>query len=304
MKQKVPASFAVMIFVVFAFWSAGPSVAQDTPEAESQTITPPEVNTPPPPMVPTRPVRPVPKFTGTLPEMAVDSEAVTMPLQYLDTEELRSFATSLGVNTFPDTSGENVILFGPAKAIAKVQEFMNLLDVPPAPEKNVLLTFYVVTTKKQSPEPGLQPDPQTTGKIQELLSTTLGISQFSVWDTLFLRTRDNESTSLAGFLPLVGDTTGNEAGPSSFQIQVGQVRVAKVKEEAYKIALDELQCAVELGVSAGSAPNAPPHFNRMSIGLKSNADILEGKMEMVGKTSISSKGDNVIVIVSAQVLKD
>ncbi len=42
----------------------------------------------------------------------------------------------------------------------------------------------------------------------------------------------------------------------------------------------------------------------MSIGLKSNADILEGKMEMVGKTSISSKGDNVIVIVSAQVLKD
>ena len=48
MKQKAPASFAVMMFIVFAVWLAGPSAAQDTPVTESQTPPPTEVNTLPP----------------------------------------------------------------------------------------------------------------------------------------------------------------------------------------------------------------------------------------------------------------
>ena len=228
-----------------------------------------------------------------------------MPLQYIDEEVLRSFATTLGVNTFPDASGKNVILSGPAQAIAKVREFMKLLDVPPAPEKNVLLTFYLVITGKndQASDPKLSPS--VMEEITKLLGTTLGTTPFCVWDTLLLRVRDNNGSSVSGFLPLIGDTAENYLGPSSFQVQLDQVKVTMMGEEPPRIALDDLMCGVELDIAGNAGPNNQPRPGyRQNIGFKSNLNIREGQLEIVGKTSISSKGDSVIVIVSAQVLKD
>lgn len=299
MNQKAAVSFTVSIFIALSILSAGPSIAQDTPEAEVQT--PPPADIPPP--GPPRPVRWFP--IANEPEAVLNLKTVVMPLQYLDFNTLENYARSVEVGTYPDSSGENVILSGPEKAIAKVQEFINLFSAPPKPKKNVLLTFYLVTAGKESPEPGLELDPQARDGIRNLLNTALGISQFFVWDTLFLRARDNDTAELSGFLPPVGEMAENAPGPASFQMRIGNVKSTLMGEEPSRIALDSLMLGIELEVSRNAGPgNQPRPVSRQNIGFESNLNIREGQMEIVGKTSISSKGDSIVVIVSAQVLKD
>ena len=296
MKPKAVVLFTLPMFMVLGFLWVAPSFAQDTPSAEVQA---PPLVTPAP--VQLRPVRYTANASGT----TLDSKVVMVPLQSLDSEMLGNFARPLEVSVYPDTSGEKVVLAGTEEAIVKVQEFINLFNAPPEPDKNVLLTFYVVTTGKESLSPGLQLEPPIMDKIRQLLNTTLGIGQFSVWDTLFLRARDNNTAELSGFLPAPGETPENESWPTSFQIRVTNVAVTMMGEEPSRIALDDLMCGIELGVSVNTGPNNQPRpISRQNVGFKSNMDMREGQLEIVSKTSISSDGDSVIIIVSAQVLKD
>lgn len=292
MNPKVLASFAVMILIAFTFCPAGPATAQDTPAVA------------PPPQAPT-PIKRVRQVEDSSMGAAPDAVTTTVSVQYLEMEMLHRFASTHGVDVFPDPSGDNVILSGPAQAIEKVREFMKLLDVPPAPKKNVLLTFYVITSGKEGPEQGLQLEPTVMDEIRNVLNTALGISQFSVWDTLFLRARDNDTAELSGFLPPIGEMAENSPGLISFKMRVENVEATLMGEEPSRIALDSLMLGIELEVGRNTGPgNQPRPVSRQSIGFESNLNIREGQMEIVDKTSISSKGDSIVVIVSAQVLKD
>lgn len=300
MKQKAIGLITVAYFIVFGSLSAGLSYAQDAPAAEVQA--PASVEAPVPPL-PERLLRP--RCVDNEPKATSDPDVVIIPLHDLDGDDLERFASSLDVRVYPDRSGKNAVLSGSEEAIAKVQEFVNLFNVPPNPEKNIMLTFYVVTTAPENSGPGRQLDPPIMDQIRELLGNTMGISQFSVWDTLFLLTRDNDTAESSGFLPPAGEKEENNPLPTFFKMKIGSVKVITTGEEPSRIALDDLVCSVEVDVVRGMGPtNQQRGISRQEIGFKSNLNIREGQLEILNKTSISSKGDSIILLVSAKVSSD
>lgn len=290
MKRKTSETFFVVMPMAAAMLAAGFALGQDAP-------APPP---PPPAIAPQAPERPSPQAVP-----APGGETAFMPLLYLDEEDLRGFAELLGATVYRDPSRRNVLLYGPADAIAKIKEFVTRLDVPPAPARNVALTFYLVIPGKEGPAESPKAGQPAMDEIAKLLDTTLGIKQFCVWDTLLVRGRDSGGELTAsGFLPSIPDA-GADAGPGSFKLKVERIHMLEVDKEAPKIALDGLICGAEMGfVTGGGAGNRPQSISRMDTGLKADMNIREGRMEVVGKISISNKGDSAIVIVSAHLLDD
>jgi hypothetical protein len=277
---------ALMTAVVLA---AVPAPGQDTPE--------------PPPVVPeAAPQAPCPQPVAPVP----DGETVYMPLQYLDENAVDDFARPLGVTVHMDPSCKNVLLYGPAKALATVKDFVTRLDTPPTPKRNVALTFYLVITGKEVQASAPKAGQTVLDEIAKLLDSTLGITQFSLWDTVLVRGRDGGEFQSSGFLPAVGDAAAGDTGPGSFRLKVDRVHVAGGPDnEVPKIALDGLSCGVEMSVVTGMGPNnRPSSISRMDTGLKADMNIRADRMEVVGKISISNRGDSAIVIASAHLLED
>ena len=295
------AAFAAAILL--ASYAAFGQDAPPPPPAEPEAAAP--VPLPPPPPPPPAPCRPAPRGRYVPVPPAPDGEMAVVPLRHLDRDAVNGFAAPLGVTVYGDTSGKNVLLYGPAKELATVKDFVTRLDTPPSLKKNVSLTFYLVVPGREPGEAQAKAGPAVIDEIAKLMQSTLGLAQFCLWDTIFVRGRDGGEMQMSGFLPEIGGCPDGNSGPGTFKLQVGRVEVMASDTEGASIALDELVCGVEMGYVSTMGPNnRPASVSRMDTGLKADINVRENRMEVVGKISLSNKGDSAIVIVRAQLLED
>ena len=292
---------AVLLAAGVAFGQDAAAPPAPEPPATAAPVPMPEPAPAPAPI----PCRPAPRGRCVPVPPAPDGETVIVPLRYLDRDTVNGFAAPLGVTVYGDTSGKNVLLYGPAKELATVKDFVTRLDTPPVPKKNVSLTFYLVVPGKEPGDAQAKAGPAVIDEIAKLMQSTLGLTQFCLWDTIFVRGRDGGEMEMSGFLPEIGGCPDGNSGPGTFKLRVGRVEVVSSGTEETRIALDELVCGAELGYVSNMGPNnRPAAVSRMEAALKADINVPANRMEVVGKISLSNKGESALVIVKAQLLND
>ncbi len=237
-----------------------------------------------------------------------NEDIVTMVmLKHADPEKISSILAAFGVKVVTSNSPNAVILTGPEKAIEVASGAAEMLDVPTPPEQhqNVeLIVYFVVASSSEITD--FAPIPDSLAPAQNQIESVFGLSHLRLMETALLRARDGGEVQASGFMPSKTDET-----LATWKVSAQRVKVVANGADKTRISLDEFVVGAEVPMSIPQS-SPPPQGGaarpvrvvRQDMGFKSDVDITENQLAVVGKASITQGGNSVFVIVTGRVVAE
>lgn len=203
-------------------------------------------------------------------------------IKYADARQLMSLIQVFGVKVSYDDRANVIAVHGARETLDSIADVIKSLDVP-RKIQNVELTAYLLLATEKGP-----PGPVPPAVLEPVLKQLRGIFQYKDYrllDTAYLRVRDGESVSTAGSL------AGERLDLPNYSIFINRVRVSPDEKDA-SVRLEQLN--LEL-----FNPNAP---KPTSAKIRTDIDIREGQKVVVGKASLTSAQDAVIMVIAAKLV--
>lgn len=199
-------------------------------------------------------------------------------IKYGDVNRIAGLINNMGASARADNDMHVIAVRGSKETVAAIEEALKQLDVPPAPQKDIEITGYVIVA---SSEPAAQPEPADLAAPLKQMHALLPYKSYRVVDTIVLRGRDGQGAHTQGMLAATG--TGSKP---QYTLDYSQASVTA--QGGNMIRLDRLSFGVKIGGN--------------SLAMNTNLDVHEGQKVVVGKTSVNGMEEAIILILSAKVI--
>jgi hypothetical protein len=197
----------------------------------------------------------------------------------------------VGGNVRGDTSLHAISVRGTAESIAKVEEAVKKLDVPPS---NIELTVYLVSGSADSKQARADDIPAELTSTVKQLRGLFQYKSYRILESFALRARDGHDASTSG--SLAGSGATYEFHYKSASVSSGTPRV---------VHMDGMQLEVRTPITNNLVTNRDKDghivYDRSTI--YTNIDAGEGQKIVVGKSTFHGSDDALILIVTAKVVE-
>lgn len=216
-----------------------------------------------------------------------------IPVKNVDANRL---ANKIGELTLANISGpsglrmttvqNNIVLSGPDDAVAAAEQLIKALDVAEPKLRTIEVAGYIVLGMQQAGDGGAMPadlDP-----VLKQFRSLLSYKNFRVLDTIILRGKENSYMSSDGFLAL----PGSAGATADFTVQHPGVTddIVHLKNLALTVHIPTTRV------------NDKGHVITTDVRIATDADVKAGQKVAIGKASVDSAGDALILVISAKVV--
>jgi hypothetical protein len=203
-------------------------------------------------------------------------------LKFADPQAIINMVKMYGVEIQFNRELKVMSLSGSPENIAAAEAAIKQLDVAP---KNIELIAYFVVAGNQPAPGGI---PADLKDVIAQLRSTFAFKEYSLLDTLTLRTRAGSPA----------DTTGVLSGPGSSPPRLSQfsIRNATVTDDGV-IRIDRMHAGIRIPVMTG------PKVDYMNMGIEQDIDIKEGQKIVVGRASLEGPEKALFLILTARVVQ-
>jgi hypothetical protein len=216
------------------------------------------------------------------PAAAQERSTKLVTLKFVDPQAIISIVRTFGVEIQFNRELKVMSLTGPAQNLAAAEAAIKQLDVAP---KNIELIVYFVVAGNQ---------PATSGSIPAdlrdviaQLKSTFPFKEYSMLDTLTLRTRAGSSAETSG---VVSPPTAPYPRLSVFSI-----RNATVGDDG-AIRIDRMHAGLRI-------PLAGAKLDYLNTGIDQDVDVKEGQKVVVGRASLEGPEKALFLILTAKVVQ-
>ncbi len=204
---------------------------------------------------------------------------------------LQPFVSGPLNRAWPNNELRVVTLVGTAENVAKMEEAIKRLDVPPPPVQNIeLLAYLLVTSGQETPK---KLSPELDGVVTQLKSV-FPYSGFRLLDTLMVRCRDGKGGEASGVAPSVSGSPN----VTLYQLNFHSANVV-VTPAGRMVRLDGLKLGLRIPVKTGGDFSS---FSYIDTGTNADIDVREGQKVIVGKSTTSGSDNPLFLVLSAKVV--
>jgi hypothetical protein len=203
-------------------------------------------------------------------------------LKYADPQSIISMVRMFGVNIQFNVNMKVMSLTGTPENIAAAEAAIRQLDVEP---KNLeLVAYFVVGTNL--PERNGGAVPADVRDVITQLKSTFTLKEYSMLDTLSLRTRAGSAAETIGVLD----------ASSSPRLTIFSIRNATVGDDG-AIRIDRMHAGLRIPQSMQNK------VDYMNTGIDQDVDVKEGQKVVVGRASLAGPEKALFVILTAKVVQ-
>lgn len=181
----------------------------------------------------------------------------------------------------------NVVLNGSAEAVAAAEQLIKNLESSSPRERDIEVSGYIILASAQAGEGGGSVPAELEPVLKQFRSL-LNYRSFRVLDTMILRGKENSPMSSGGFLALPNSPGATE-----------EFFVRRPTVNGDVVRLKELNLNVHIPTSR---LNEKGQVITTSVSIGTDADVKVGQKVAIGKASVDSAGDALILVVSANVV--
>jgi hypothetical protein len=222
-------------------------------------------------------------------------------VEHVDVRRLRQILHIFPVEMQADEELKVLAVMGSPESVAALEAALERLDVPPPPAKNIDLRIYLLNAKKESA--GASEIPPEINDVVEQIKAIFPYESFRLWETIYLRTRDAQSSVSKGLKWVRGFVSDDAAGISGLHYEFG-IQAAKATpddEGRHVVRLDGLQLEIR-GPSRVVNTEKGPETRRPQIAsIRTDIDVRESQKVVVGKANIGSTEGALFLVVTARV---
>jgi len=201
-------------------------------------------------------------------------------LKYADPAALQNVIRTFGVDY--NWTNKSVALRGSPEAVSAAELALKQLDVSP---KNIELVVHFLVGSNQ---PAAGAIPADLVDVVKQLRATFAFKEYSLLDSLTLRTRAGSSA----------DTTGIVSPPTSSSPRLTQfsIRAANVSEDG-TIRIDRMHAGLRIPVVSQSK------VDYLNTGIDQDVDVKEGQKVVVGRASLEGPEKALFLVLTAKVVQ-
>jgi hypothetical protein len=207
-------------------------------------------------------------------------------VKYANVGQLREVLSVFGAFINADGHLKVLTVRAPEKILAAIEESIKLLDVPPAPVKNVELTVHLLIA---SPQPAASALPAELDPTIKQLKAVFNYKGYRLLETLLLRTREGQAGDMSGTLASGSDDP--RAITYEFHINSAWI-TADAKDRVFRISNLKLHLRVPIKGAGGF----------YDAGITTDIDAREGQKVVVGKANIDNSDNALILVLTAKVV--
>ena len=207
-------------------------------------------------------------------------------VKYADVRRLANVFRAFGATVEPDADLKVISVRAPKEVLAAIEEFLQRLDVPQVPAKNVQLEAYLLTASGQGSSANI---PGELEPVIKQLKSVVNYQAFRLLGTLSWRGREGTPGSVSGLLPSV---SSDSAQLTSYTFRTHSVWITSEGKEP-TVRINDLYLDLQFGVK-GSGPQ--------HCVISTSIDVHEGQKVVVGKANIDNADSALILILTAKVI--
>jgi hypothetical protein len=212
-----------------------------------------------------------------------------VPVKYASPENMINVIRMFGVDVQMYTPGKVLSVTGLPDQIAAAEAAIRQLDLP---AKNVELVAYFVVGTNQPAPAGAAPVPAEIRDVITQLKSTFPFKEYTMLDTLTLRTRAGSAAETTGIL---------NAAPNP-RLSHFSIRSATVSDDGV-IRIDRMHAGLRTPVTVASkSANEPARVEYMNTGIDQDIDIKEGQKVVVGRASLEGPEKALFIVLTARVV--
>ena len=201
-------------------------------------------------------------------------------LKYADAGQIYQLVQMYGVRASFNNPLRVVSITGTPTELAGAEAAIQHFDVPP---KNIELVVHFVVGGNQ-PSPGAIP--ADLHDVVAQLKSAFAFKEYSLLDTLTLRTRAGSSA----------ETTGMLSAASAPRLSVFSIRSATVSDDG-AIRIDRMHAGLRIPVPGANK------VDYMNTGIDQDVDVKEGQKVVVGRASLAGPEQALFLILTAKVVQ-
>jgi hypothetical protein len=211
-------------------------------------------------------------------------------LKYLSPRALHQSGALAPFQVGFSSTGQTVIISGPASNVNAVEAFLKKLDVRP---RNVEATFYIVAASSKSDGTV----PSDLEPVVKQLRSAFNYAGFRLLETAVARSREGGELRTSGVLPMSGDP--ERTMKRQYTLSVDRINVS-AGEKGNVIRFDRLQFNVQSPDNRKTEIVGKPEFTYS--GVTSDLDVREGQKVVVGKSNFDGPEGTFFLIVTAKLV--
>jgi hypothetical protein len=216
-------------------------------------------------------------------------------LKYADPQQINALVQMYGLGTNVNGALRVLAVTGTPSQIAAAEAAIKPFDVPP---KNIEMVVYFVVGSNQ-PAPTAPPVPPEVRDVIGQLKNTFTFKDYSMLDTLTLRTRVESFARTTGIL-------NNATPPRLSEFSVAKARIG----EDGTIRLDHLHAGLRIPTTkmtadAASKTGTEPanRVEYINTGIDQDIDVKEGQKVVIGRASLDGPEKALFLILTARVIQ-
>jgi len=203
-------------------------------------------------------------------------------LKYASPDSINNIIQMFGVRVQWNGGLRTIALTGSAESIAAAETAIKQLDVAP---KNIELVVQFLVGANQA-APGAIP--ADLGDVVAQLKKTFAFKEYSLLDTLTLRTRAGSAADTTGMI--------SPAGSSIPRMTQFSIRSASVSDDGV-IRIERMHAGLRIPVPTGQK------LEYMNTGIDQDIDVKEGQKVVVGRASLEGPDKALFLILTAKVVQ-
>jgi hypothetical protein len=205
--------------------------------------------------------------------------------KYVDPLNIINMIKMFGVDIQVNRELKVMSLTGTPQNLAAAEAAIRQLDVAP---KNIELIAYFVVASNQPPSPTAASIPAELRDVIAQLKSTFAFKEYTMLDTLTLRSRAGSSA----------ETTGVLSPPTSAHPRLSQfsIRNATVSDDP-TIRIDRMHAGLRIPVPTQAK------VEYLNTGIDQDIDIKEGQKIVVGRASLEGPEKALFIILTARVVE-
>jgi hypothetical protein len=220
---------------------------------------------------------------------AQDTIRKMVDVKYANANAISTLVANLGVNAHADNQLKAIVLAGTPETVARAEEAIKRLDVPPPHEKNIELLAYLVLASNEA-TPG--PESAELAPAIKQMRSLFQYKSYRLLDTIWVRTKEHDSLQSSGLAPAALKLDPNFE--PTYQLNARRASIVSPDT----VRLEDFSLTLVLRVVRTSQNNA----DVTSVRINSSFDVREGQKVVIGKTNATGADSAVILVVTAKIV--
>jgi hypothetical protein len=230
-------------------------------------------------------------------EQPKNTQAI-IEVKYADVNRVADLLRPMFGGTLRADSSLHVVgVSGPPDLVAAVTAAIQKLDVPLSGDLDVDLTVYLISGVAQGP--GTDDVPQELASTVKQLHGLFAYKSYKLSDTLVLRGRsgrpyNGRETETEGMLPGTTNLT-YRLTYNSLEVSPGDPRTIHINALGFSLRGPH--------VTSTSKDNVTTDHTQIPANIFTDLDVREGQKTVVGKSSVNSAGDALILVIVPKIVE-